>query len=102
MRKTLLFSAIFGLCLAGLCLSSCSQEDENIAATNVQKACAPAKKQVAAASPTLAVDTLIAQIVSVPDLQAQKVVIKCDNTIGNMDLVFIVLPMTKTRIFNNH
>ena len=88
MRKTLLFSAIFGLCLAGLCLSSCSQEDENIAATNVQKACAPAKKQVAAASPTLAVDTLIAQIVSDPDLQAQKVVIKCDNTTGNMDLVF--------------
>lgn len=88
MRKTLLFSAIFGLCLGSLSLSSCSQEDENIVATNVQKACAPAKKQVAAASPTLGVDTLIAQIVSDPDLQAEKVIIKCDNVTGNMELAF--------------
>lgn len=88
MNKSLLFSSMFGLCLAGLCLSSCSQEDENTVASNVQKAYAPAKKQVAAASTTLGVDTLIAQIVSDPDLQAQKVIIKCDNVTGNMDLAF--------------
>lgn len=88
MKRALLLGSLFGLCLTSLCFSSCSQNDDSIAAMNNQKAYNPPERQVAASSPMIGVDTLIAQIVSDPDLQSKKVIIKCDNVTGNMELAF--------------
>lgn len=78
----------FGLFLTSVCFLSCSQDDESFASVKGKKACVPASKQMAATTPSYGVDTLIAQIVSDPDINAKVVTIKCDNTTGEIDMMF--------------
>lgn len=79
---------MFGLCLTGLCMLSCSQDDDSFTTANSQTAFAPASQKVAVLNQSFGVDTLIAQIVSDPDIQAKVVSITCDNLTGEIDMVF--------------
>lgn len=97
MNKSLLFSSMFGLCLTGFCMLSCSQEDDSFATNNSQTAYAPTKQEVAVSPQSDGVDSLIAQIVSNPEVTANVVDIKCDDSTGEIDLTFDPSYITETQ-----
>ncbi len=97
MNKSLLFSTLFGLCLIGLGFSSCSQDDDSFSTTNTQIAYAPASQNVAASTSSDGLDSLIAQIVSNPEVTAKVVDIKSDNLTGEIDITFDPSYITETQ-----
>lgn len=97
MNKSFLFSSMFGLCLTGFCMLSCSQDDDSFTTTNSQTAYAPTNQKVAVSPQTDGVDSLIAQIVTDPEITAKVVDIKCDNLTGEIDMTFDPSYITETQ-----